>query len=53
MYYIQETDKPGLILKLFNIIILEEDKIKLPINEEKITIKQAEKLAKKTKTILD
>lgn len=53
MYYIQETDKPGLILKLFNIIILEEDKIKLPINEEKITRKQAEKLAKKTKTILD
>ena len=53
LYYIQETDKPSLILKLFNIILLEEDKIKLPINEEKITRKQAEKLAKKTKTILE
>lgn len=53
MYYIQETDKPKLLFKLFNIIKVKEDKIILPIKEEKITIKKAEKLANKTKNILD
>lgn len=53
MYYIQETDKPNFIFKTFNIIKLQEDKIILPINEKKISIKKAQKLAKKTKKILD
>lgn len=53
MYYIQETDKPKLLFKLFNIIKVKEDKIILPIKEEKISIKKAEKLAIKTKKILD
>ena len=53
MYYIQETDKPKFIFSLFNIIKVKEDKILLPINDEKISIKKAEKLANKTKKILD
>ena len=53
MYYIQETDKPKFLFKLFNIIKVKEDKIILPIKEEKISIKKAEKLANKTKKILD
>ena len=53
MYYIQETDKPKLLFKLFNIIKVKEDKIILPIKEEKISKKKAEKLANKTKKILD
>ena len=53
MYYIQETDKPKLLFKLFNIIKVKEDKIILTIKEEKISIKKAEKLAIKTKKILD
>lgn len=53
MYYIQETDKPKFLFRLFNIIKVKEDKIVLPINDEKISIKKAEKLAIKTKKILD
>ena len=53
MYYVQETDKPNFLFKLFNIVRLQEDKIILPIGEEKIRSKRAEKLAKKTKKILD
>ena len=53
MYYIQETDKPNKFLKLFNVIKLQEDKIILPIDEEKITNKTAEKLAIKTNKILE
>ena len=53
MYYIQETDKPKLLFKLFNIIKVKEDKIILPIKDEKISIKKAEKLVNKTKNILD
>ena len=49
LYYIQETDKPNVIFKFFNIIRLQADKIILPIKGEKITDKKAEKLAKKTK----
>lgn len=53
MYYIQEADKPNKVLKIFNVIKVREDKIILPIcGEERITEKQAEKLAKKTKQIL-
>lgn len=52
MYYVQETDKPNFLFKLFNIVRLEEDKIILPIGKEKIKSKRAEKLAKKTKRIL-
>ena len=56
MYYIQETDKPtgitSKILKKFNILKIDEDKIKLPIVAEEITTKKAEKLAKNTANIL-
>ena len=53
MYYIQETDKPKFLFRLFNIIKVKEDKIILPIKDEKISIKKAEKLAIKTKNILN
>lgn len=53
MYFIKETDKPSKILKLFNIVKIEHDKIILPINDEKIEEKQSQKLAIKTKKILD
>ena len=53
MYYIQETDKPNFIFRLFNIIQLQEDKIILPIDENKISSKKAQRLAQKTKKILD
>lgn len=53
LYYIQECDKPNFILKLFNVIQLQQDKIILPIGGEKITSKKAQRLAKKTKKILD
>lgn len=55
LYYIQGIDKPNKILNLLNIIKLEENKIILPISENSlpITNKKAEKLAKKTKEMLD
>ena len=53
MYYVQETDKPNSLFKLFNIVKLQEDKIILPIVKEEISLKKAEKLAEKTKKILD
>lgn len=53
MYYVQEADKPNYMLKLFNIIKLKDDKIILPVQSEEISLKKAEKLAKKTKKILD
>ena len=53
MYYVQETDKPNFLFKLFNIVRLQEDKIILPIGKEKIKPKRAEGLAKKTKKILE
>lgn len=53
MYCIQETDKPNFIFRIFNIIQLREDKIILPIGEEKISSRKAQRLAKKTKRILN
>ena len=53
LYYIQETDKPNFIFGLFNIVQLQENKIILPIDENKISSKKAKKLAQKTKKILD
>lgn len=53
LYCIQETDKPNFIFKIFHIIQLREDKIILPIGEEKISSRNAQKLAQKTKKILD
>lgn len=52
MYYIYEIDKPNKIFKRLNILQLKENKIILPINDESIIQKQAEKLAKKTNKIL-
>lgn len=52
LYYIQETDKPNVWSKQFNIIKQKEDKIILPIGGEKISQKKAEKLAQKTKKML-
>lgn len=53
LYYIQEADKPKLFSKLFNIIKLQGDKIILPVNDKKLDIKKAQKLAKKTKKIFN
>lgn len=53
LYYVQETDKPNFLFKLFNIVRLQGDKIILPIGKEKIKPKRAEGLAKKTKKILE
>lgn len=53
MYYIQEIDKPNFLFSFFNIVKLEDDKIILPIaNNEKITLKKAQKLAKNTNKVL-
>lgn len=52
MYYIQEGDKPNILVSLLQIVKLEGDKIILPIKDEKINEKKAEKLAKKTEKIL-
>ena len=54
MYYIQETDKPVLIARIFNLIEIVDDKIILPIsNEEVIDSKKAIILVKRIKKILD
>lgn len=53
MYYIQEADKPNFIFKLFNIIQLKENKIMLPIDDNKISSRKARRLAQKTKRIID
>ena len=53
MYYIQEIDKPSWLSKTFNIVKLENNRIILPIETDKISDKKAQKLAKKTKKILD
>ena len=58
MYYIQESDKLSFLIKLFNIIKLEGNKIILPITREKngenkTNEKTLIKLASKTKRILD
>ncbi len=53
MYYVQETDKPNILLNLFNILQLDNDKIILPIKKKEIlNFKKADKLAKKTSGIL-
>ena len=53
MYYIQEIDKPSWLSKTFNIVKLENNRIILPIETDRISDKKAQKLAKKTKKILD
>lgn len=53
MYYVQEADKPRCIFKIFNIVELKDDKIILPIRDEKISIKKAEKLGSKILKILN
>ena len=53
MYYIPENDKPSWLSKTFNIVKLENNRIILPIETDKISDKKAQKLAKKTKKILD
>lgn len=53
MYYIQEVDKPNFIFNLLNVIRLQDNKIILPVNDEKISQKKSEKLARKTKKVLD
>ena len=54
MYYIQESDKPVLIAKIFNLIELVDDKIILPVcNKEKIDNKKGIILVKKVKKILE
>ena len=54
MYYIQESDKPNIFFRIFNIIKLKQDKIIMPIKaDEEINQRKAEKLAIKTKKILE
>lgn len=53
MYFIQEIDKPVRILKYLNYIKIKKDTLILPIKDENIKMKKAEKLAKKTKKIMD
>ena len=54
MYYIQESDKPVLIAKIFNLIELVEDKIILPVcDKEKIDDKKGIILVKKVEKILE
>lgn len=54
MYYVQESDKPKILYKIFNIVELIEDKIILPIaKDEKIDNKKAKILVLKTKKILE
>ena len=53
MYYIQETDKPALIAKIFNLLEIIDDKIILPMtSEEVIDDKKVGVLTKKIKKIL-
>lgn len=53
LYGIEVTDKPNFIFKLFNRIQLRGNRIILPIQDELISCKKAQKLAKKTKQMLD
>lgn len=53
LYYIQEADKLNLFYKIFNIIEMQQDKIILPIDGEEISDKKSQKLAKKTKKIME
>ncbi len=54
MYYIQESDKPVLVARIFNLLEIIEDKIILPVNSrEDIDNKRAFILAKRIKRILD
>ena len=53
MYYIQETDKPSFLSKKLNLIKINNNKIILPIeNDDKIKLKKAQKLARKTNEII-
>lgn len=52
MYYIEETDKPNKIFKIFKVIKLQDNKIILPINQEELTNAYQQKLASKTNEIL-
>ena len=40
MYFIQETDKPRLLLRLFSIPVLEENRIIVPVNFEEMKNKE-------------
>lgn len=54
MYYIQETDKPVLIARIFNLIEIVNDRIILPIEEDEIIDEKKIKiLTKKIIKILD
>lgn len=54
MYYIQETDKPVLIARFFNLVEIVNDRIILPIEEEEtIDEKKIKILTKKIIKILD
>ncbi len=54
MYYIQETDKPVLIVRLFNLLEIIDDKIILPVSYgEEVDNKRINILAKKIKKILN
>ncbi len=54
MYYIQESDKPILVNKIFNMLEVVDDKILLPISGENVVdVKKSMILVRKIKRILD
>ena len=53
MYYIQEADKPSLISKYLNCAKIKNDTIILPISSDFISQKKSQKLALKTKKIIN
>ena len=52
MFYIQENDKPNVIEKILNRIVIEGNKIIIPIKQQGMSKKRQEKIAQKTMKIL-
>lgn len=53
MFYIQENDKPNVIEKILNRIVIEGNKIIIPIKQQGMSKKRQEKIAQKTMKILE
>ena len=52
MFYIEKNDKPNWLVKIFNLIKIEDNTITVPICE-KTTSKQIERIARKTNKIIN
>ena len=53
MFYIQENDKPNVIEKILNRIVIEGNKIIIPVKQQGMSKKRQEKIAQKTMKILE